>query len=270
MSNYLKSPLRYPGGKSRIVSILYNKFPVFSEYREPFIGGGSVFLYLMSFKPQLKFWINDLYYDVYNFWIQVKNDGHFLIRHNVTEWKDKFTDGKELFKYLRENYDSFDEVKKASAFFVLNRISFSGTTMSGGFSKDAFEKRFTDSSIIRLATIERWFPCDNTIVTNLDYSALLEAEGEDVFIFMDPPYYTAEKSNLYGKNGSTSKGFDHAKFADDCRKCTHKWLITYDDCDYIRELFKGFDIESISFSYGMKNVSKSSSMKGNEIIIKNY
>ena len=87
---------------------------------------------------------------------------------------------------------------------------------------------------------------------------------------MDPPYYTAEKSHLYGKNGNMHKGFDHERFADACIKCKHKWLITYDDSEYIRGLFKDFSITPIQFAYGMTNVGKKASLKGNEIIIKNY
>ncbi len=65
----IKSPLRYPGGKSRAVSQIAEYLPKhFSEYREPFLGGGSVFLYLRQKFPRLTFWINDLNYDVYCFW----------------------------------------------------------------------------------------------------------------------------------------------------------------------------------------------------------
>lgn len=84
---------------------------------------------------------------------------------------------------------------------------------------------------------------------------------------MDPPYYTATKSALYGKNGKLHKGFDHERFANDVKKCKHKWLITYDDCQYIRDLYKDYTIIPFELMYGMKNVAKNADMKGKEIII---
>jgi len=55
---------------------------------------------------------------------------------------------------LNENSSNFDKLKIASAFFVYSRITFSGTTEAGGFSKQAFEKRFIDSSIQRLELLQ--------------------------------------------------------------------------------------------------------------------
>ena len=57
----IKSPLRYSGGKSRVVKIIAPLIPEFDEYREPFVGGGSVFVYLKQKYPNKKYWINDLY-----------------------------------------------------------------------------------------------------------------------------------------------------------------------------------------------------------------
>ena len=65
----IKSPLRYPGGKSRAISQIVRYLPLnFSEYREPFVGGGSLFIYLRQKRPDLKIWINDLNYELYCFW----------------------------------------------------------------------------------------------------------------------------------------------------------------------------------------------------------
>ena len=77
---------------------------------------------------------------------------------------------------------------------------------------------------------------------------------------------------MYGKNGDLHKNFDHVKFADDLKKCEHKWLITYNDCEYIRNLFSFADIIPFEATYGMKNVNKENiNQKGNkEIIIKNF
>ena len=63
----IKTPLRYPGGKNRAVDFLISHFPEFEEYREPFIGGGSVFIKSKQIYPNTKFWINDLYYDLFCF-----------------------------------------------------------------------------------------------------------------------------------------------------------------------------------------------------------
>lgn len=57
----IKSPLRYPGGKSRSVERIASLIPQFDEFREPFVGGGSVFIHLKQKFPNKKYWINDIY-----------------------------------------------------------------------------------------------------------------------------------------------------------------------------------------------------------------
>ena len=145
----IKSPLRYPGGKSRAVKFIAPLIPEFDEYREPFIGGGSVFIYLKQLYKDKKFWINDLYQNLYYFWKYLQHCPTELI-NNVQLYKDNNIDGKQLYQYLLNNIDTFNEKEKAVAFFIFNRITFSRTTESGGFSKQAFENRFTQSSIERL------------------------------------------------------------------------------------------------------------------------
>ena len=66
----LKTPLRYPGGKSRALSKLFQYLPDlkdYDEYREPFLGGGSVALEVSKRYPHLDIWVNDLYEPLYNF-----------------------------------------------------------------------------------------------------------------------------------------------------------------------------------------------------------
>ena len=148
----IKSPLRYPGGKSRAIDIITSITPGFDEFREPFVGGGSVYINLKQTFPSRKFWINDLYYPLYIFWkmSQTKLDE---VIEQVWKWKDVYKTGKELYRYLLDNIESFNEVERASAFFVFNRITFSGTSESGGYSEGSFKGRFTDSSIDRLSKL---------------------------------------------------------------------------------------------------------------------
>jgi len=263
----IKSPLRYPGGKSRAVKIISPIIPEFDEFREPFVGGGSIFVYLKQKFPDKTYWINDLYPNLFHFWKQTQQDIDKLIEQ-VYNWRNEFENGKELHRYLLENIETFDDLKKASAFFVFNRITFSGTSESGGFSKAAYEKRFTISSIDRVKLLSSIL--NDTNITNYDYQDVIEKEGKNVFIFLDPPYFSATKSALYGKNGNMHKTFDHERFANVLKKTNHKWLITYDDSEYIKDLFSFANINEWNLTYGMRNVNKNGNQKGKELFISNY
>ena len=263
----IKSPLRYPGGKSRSVDLISTIIPEFDEFREPFLGGGSIFIYAKQRFPNKKFWINDLYFELYKFWEMTQKDVDALI-DKVYEWRNQFPVGKELHKFLNENLATFNDLERGAAFFIYNRITFSGTSLSGGFSEGAFTGRFTESSIQRLNQFAKVI--NGSTITNLDYEKLVKQEGENVFIFLDPPYYSATKSALYGKNGNMHKSFDHVKFADTMKNCEHKWLITYDDSEYIRDLFSFANIMPWELMYGMRNVTEGSDQKGKELFISNY
>ena len=263
----IKSPLRYPGGKNKAVKTISKYIPEFIEYREPFVGGGSLFVYLKQKYPSMNFWINDIYENLFHFWMNCRDNPKELLRL-VNEYHNKFENGKELFTFLQNNIHDFNSINKAAAFFVFNRITFSGTTESGGFSNAAFHKRFTQSSILRLESLSQIM--SNTSITNYDYEEVVLFEGDKVFIFLDPPYFSATKSALYGKNGNFHKSFDHERFAEVMKNTNHKWLITYDDCEFIRELFSFANIKSWGFNYGMRNVNKESNQYGKELFISNY
>lgn len=263
----IKTPLRYPGGKSKAIKYIAELIPDFKEYREPFVGGGSVFIYLKQRYPNKIYWINDLYENLYYFWKHTQENSVKLISQ-IQIWKNTFKNGKDLFNYLTKNINLFNEIEKAAAFFIFNRITFSGTSESGGFSDAAFKKRFTQSSIERVNMLSKIL--FNTKITNLDYQQVVEAEGEDVFIFLDPPYYSAAKSALYGKNGILHKTFDHERLAEVLKKTKHKWLLTYDNCEYIKNLYSFAYIKEWNLTYGMRNVNENANMKGNELFISNY
>lgn len=263
----IKSPLRYPGGKSRAVELISQLIPEFDEFREPFLGGGSIFIYAKQRFPNRKFWVNDLYYELYKFWEMTQKDVDALI-YKIYEWRNQFPIGKELHKFLNTNLEGFNDLERAAAFFIYNRITFSGTSLSGGYSEHAFSGRFTESSIQRLGQLAKVI--NGSTITNLDYKELVKKEGENVFIFLDPPYYSATKSALYGKNGNMHKSFDHTKFAETMRNCEHKWLITYDDSKYIRDLFSYANIIPWNLTYGMRNVTNFSNQNGKELFISNY
>jgi len=180
----------------------------------------------------------------------------------------KYSVGRELYQFLNQNLENFNDTESAAAFFIYNRITFSGTTLSGGYSEYAFTGRFTESSIKRLNDLANII--NGSMITNYDYVEVIKKEGKNVFIFLDPPYYSATKSALYGKNGNLHKSFDHNLFAKNMKNCKHKWLITYDDSEYIRDLFSFATITPWNLTYGMRNITKNSNQNGKELFISNY
>jgi len=267
----LKTPLRYPGGKSKSIKYISPLIPDYDEYREPFIGGASVFIHLKQTYPNKIYWINDLYSSLYIFWNELKTHPMEVILQ-INEWKNEYKNNeKQMFKYAIENLDSPDGVKAGAAFYVINKTSFSGLSSSGSFSQQAVTQNFTDNCINKLDSISKVL--GNTTITNLDYSELINKPGKNVFLFLDPPYFLGKKSNLYGKNGDMHKNFNHELFAETIKKCPHKWLITYNDCPEIRELFNapGITIQSWEVGYTMHiHHNENKQQKSKEIFIYNY
>ena len=264
-----KSPLRYPGGKQKAISQISRCIPQhFQEFREPFVGGGAVLFHVLRNHPQIPCWINDLNPELYYFWATVQTNLTELVGQ-VQQIKANSHDGRLLFKELATVApSSLSDLERAARFFVLNRITFSGTIESGGYSQASFTDRFTESSINRLAALAGSF--NHTKITNLDYSDLLEAGGEDVFIFLDPPYLSKTHSRLYGKKGALHTKFDHHRFAETVKQCQHKWLITYDDCPEIRANFADYYIYEWELQYGMNNYKQATAKKGKELFITNF
>lgn len=243
----MKSPLRYPGGKSRAIKTIMEQVPSFTEYREPMVGGGSVFLAMKDAFPDACFSIGDIYQDLALFWTGMKWWKPEIV--NAVRLLKK-RDGLELY-YMMKEWKPVSVADIAVRFFVLNRITFSGLGDSGGYSENAYQKRFTDSSIDRLEALE----IRPVTIKLLDY-AWMNAPGDDVFVFLDPPYYSNSKKGLYGKRGNLHKDFDHRRFRDTVVRCPHKWLVTYDDCPEVRMLYKDYEIIEWELQYGMNNSSK--------------
>lgn len=265
----IKSPLRYPGGKSRAIQQIAQHVPKdFIEYREPFVGGGSVFIWLKQQYPTRRFWINDLNRDVYCFWLAAQQDSERLMSE-VWRIKRETHDGKKLFAELsKQDTTDCSDIEWAVRFFVLNRITFSGTVDSGGYSQKAYESRFTDSSIERLQPLSPLLA--DVRITNEDYRTVLQESGEGVFIFLDPPYLTATKSRLYGNKGILHTTFNHDEFAAALRENHHAWLVTYDDSAPIRRNFAFANCYEWELQYGMNNYKQGSAAKGKELFITNY
>ena len=265
----IQSPLRYPGGKTRAIQLIKDFIPAsFDEYREPFIGGGSFFVFLRQMYPDMKFWINDLNSELYYFWKYAQIDSEKLA-HEVLTVRNRNRDGRSLFDGLVSMQASkLTELERAVRFFVLNRITFSGLVEAGGYSQQAFEGRFTESAIERVAALGEIL--QGVKITNLDYRKVLMGGNKTVFTFLDPPYLKATKSRLYGRNGILHTDFNHDEFAKAMKDCDHSWLITYDDSPEIRKNFRFANVYEWELQYGMNNYKQGKAEKGKELFICNY
>jgi DNA adenine methylase len=139
---------------------------------------------------------------------------------------------------------------------------------SGGYSERAFIDRFTDSSINRIKPLEKIL--QNIAICNKSYEEIICADGQDVFIFLDPPYYRQASSRLYGKNGFLHTSFNHEKFAQNMKNCRHNWLITLDNTEKIKKLFNFAYIYEWELQYGMNNYKQEKADIGKELFISNY
>jgi DNA adenine methylase len=254
----LKTPLRYPGGKSRACEKMGPYFPDlrnYAEFREPFLGGGSVAIYITKKYPNLDIWVNDLYEPLVNFWQQLQIFGNDLknkleelkLRNNTPEL------AKELFLKAKEqiNDQSLPSIDRAVAFYIVNKCSFSGLTESSSFSQQASNSNFSLRGIEKLPAysklIEHWR------ITNYSYDYLMDG-NKGAFMYLDPPYDI--KDNLYGRKGSMHKGFDHDKFAADCNSNNMDMLVSYNTDQLVKDRFKNWNAAEFDLTYTMRSVGE--------------
>jgi DNA adenine methylase len=268
-----RSPLRYPGGKQRAIQQIAEMLPTkVSEYREPMVGGGSVYFYAKTKCFAKKYWINDKFEDLVDFWSVVQDEELCsALQADLKRLKKRLKSPEEIKDYFvrSKSIEPVDKYHRALLFFFYNRVTFSGTTKAGGFSKAASTLRFTDSSIDRLKAMPA--ALRGTTITNEDFEHVIRKPGKDVFLFIDPPYFTASK--LYGKDGSLHD-FPHKRLASILKSSGHKFLLTYDDCDEIFDLYASWaNVRSNikPWMYGMNNCGADNKCKvGAELFISNY
>ena len=254
----LKTPLRYPGGKSRACNKLDVYIPDlrdYKEYREPFLGGGSVAIHITKKYPNLDVWVNDLYEPLYNFWRVLQDDGYALFKR-LQELKSRYPDrgsAKGLFLEAKDVVNDYDQPNlfRACAFYVINKCSFSGLTESSSFSAQASDSNFSMRGIEKLPGYTQIIR--NWKITNLSYEQLL-TDDKNVFTYLDPPYDI--RSNLYGRKGSMHNGFSHDGFAADCDRFIGPQLISYNSSQLVKDRFEGWEVGEFDLTYTMRSVGE--------------
>jgi DNA adenine methylase len=252
-----KSPLRYPGGKTRACKkldvILQENYDInkFDNLVSPFFGGGSFEFYIQN-NYKLNIIANDKFKPLYNFWKMCKTDKEKLCDELLK--KINLVDKEEFINLRSKIMNEENKLNQSIMYFIINRCSFSGATLSGGFSLEASKKRFTESSIKKIKNLN----LTKFDIYNLDFEDFINMRQDmQDLIFLDPPYYLEKASTLYGNNGDMHDTFDHDKLYK-CVSTKKNWLMTYNNCEYIRNLYKNFKIIETNWSYGMNKSKKSS------------
>lgn len=264
------SPLRYPGGKAKVadfVRCLIEKNALLDgTYVEPYVGGGSVALSLLFNEYVKDIYINDKDIAIYAFWHSVLHESEALCKLI----KDTPVTVETWFK-LRDYQDKTDNVDLLHlgfSTFFLNRTNRSGILKAGvigGYEQTGnykIDARFNKEDLIK--RIERIADYSDRIhLTNEDAVTLVQRLKKELpyntLFYLDPPYYIKGKGlylNYYNDN-------DHQNIANsisDFRE--HKWIISYDNVDFIANLYSRFRQKTFELNY-----SASNSGKGKEIMI---
>lgn len=212
----------------------------------PFLGGASIEL---ACTTRMDVYGSDIFEPLIDFWQALLTDKENLI----SRVRSYYPLSRTKFYNLQKRYlELEDSTERAAAFFVLNRSSFSGTTLSGGMSPG--HPRFTESSIERLQKFE----AKNFNVEWADFREVIQ-KHQDAFLYLDPPYLNGQA--LYGLKGDTHKEFEHGALAELLYK-RDRWIMSYNDCDEIRTYYKDYPILTVEWTYGM-----SANKNSNEVLV---
>ena len=275
----LKTPLRYVGGKSRATKYLFDQMPVVpvSEYREPFLGGGSMAIEFTRRYPDTPVWVNDKFYELYCFWSTLQESPSSLVS-TLLEYKADAGDTlghRKLFLEAREfilHADSCtDPFSVAVRFFIVNKCGFSGL-MQTGFSEQASQSNFSEKNIRNLVHYGEHIK--NWTILHADANDMLTNDSTTL-VYLDPPYAKVGKdgnSFVYGKDGDMHKSFDHDRFCESVHAHTGPMLISYDNNDLIKSMYSDFNQAVFDLTYTLHSGAayRENEKERKELVLWNY
>lgn len=273
---------RYPGGKSKIKKnivkeIINRKMTDGVRYVEPFFGGGSIGIELMTTNIFGCYWINDFDIGISCIWNSVLKYPEML-KSAIMEFSpsvDSFFAMKEQLldiKFIPE--DSLEVVDIGSKKIMIHQTSYSGLgTKSGGplggvsqNSKYDISCRWSPNRICkRIDSLHTLLKRSNVLFdacTNLDFEKVIVDDSSETFLYIDPPYYV-QGNSLYQHGMSHS---DHYRLMNTLKRTKHDWILSYDDCEMIRDMYDWAKITSIDNTYTI-NIKQNTSSKKRELLI---
>ena len=211
-----------------------------TDYAEPYAGGAGLALKLMMEEYVGDIYINDLDPSIHAFWNAI------LTRpDDFCKWVEEVPVTVEqwlYYKRIQTSYKTVDSFELAKSTFFLNRTNVSGVITGGiigGLKQEGKYKidvRFNKKDLInRIKDISKFSKRIHLYnMDGVDFVKELERMRKNIFIYLDPPYYT-KGSDLYM---NAFRDNDHQLLASKVKKLKKKWVISYDNQDFIVQLYK--------------------------------
>lgn len=256
------TPLRYPGGKTKLYSYVKSIIDannLHGTYIEPFAGGAGLALKLLFNNDVKRIVINDSDPAIYAIWRTILESPdelcHFIMEVplSIDEWEHQ----RSLYMTLHD----VPSIELAKSAFYLNRTNISGVIMGGviGGKKQTgnykIDARFNRSKLVKKIN-DIYQKRENIDIYNLDALNFLEPavlrHYYKAFINFDPPY-VVKGSKLYM---NAYQEIDHRRLRDAIQKCTRKWIVTYDVCDFIAELYGEYRSSFLDLTYSANGSRK--------------
>jgi len=254
----MKPFFKWAGGKSKELPKIKHYLPkTINTYYEPFVGGGAVWLELNHSNSV----INDKFWDIYNFYKQLKLNQNLIIprlqdiiaTYNTYEvnskTKEEFanTAGKLYYYWRDTNFEN--DIEKAIQFWILRQLSFSG--MNRYNSKGEYNVPFGWYKKLRSLDWNSEFDniFKNTVILNGDFEECVSTANKNDFVFLDPPYTTT--FNQYSPNGSFTND-DHIRLANWFKTSKSNNMIIINKDDFTENLYKDYIVEEYDYRYSVK------------------
>lgn len=275
----IESPLRYAGGKSLAVGFIAEKIPEnIKTVVSPFFGGGSVEIALNKYLG-IKIKGYDIFDILVNYWnIQINNPielGNKLKK--LKNSKEEYKINKEILKKHWDGEKKLNKIDLATYYFYNHNLSY-GPMFLGWFSSNYLDDKKYENMIKRVKN----FQVKDITVECKDFEkSILENPNE--FLYLDPPYYLEEGKMFKGIYPNTNfavhhNNFDHKKLLKLLKNHKGGFLMSYNNCETIREWYKDFEqtFPEWQYTYGQGekrigknrlNGSKNNIKESHEILI---
>lgn len=257
------SPLRYPGGKSKFYSyvreILNCNNLLGETYIEPFAGGAGLALKLLLNNDVSRIVINDFDPAIYAFWrcILDNTDAFCELIENAVLTPEEWRRQRNI--YLQLNTQR--PLDLGFATFYLNRTNVSGVIkggmiggqeQNGKYGLDArFNKKALIDKINRIAAHKKQIFLFNQDAKDFLCSQELRRFYK-AFLNLDPPYVN-KGAQLY-KNAFSE--MDHRELSELIKNCKRKWIVTYDICPLVAELYNSYRSSFLDVTYSIQASKK--------------